>query len=143
MLVHITSWQCMALMDGHKLVQGTISICAALHLMPGDEMLSPTNLLSPPSTAFPHYPHLLRCSWLSHKLRAHCTLSPKHDIKNGPRYDTKYDTLDQCKRACQNEVVGCDAVNYDKYVFRDHVSCGLYEVSLVCLHALGSVASSC
>ena len=49
----------------------------------------------------------------------------------------------QCKKACQNKVVGCDAVNYNKYVFRDHMSCGLYEVLLACLHALGCVVSSC
>ena len=116
-LVHITSWQCMALMDGHKLVHRTISICAALHLMPGDEMLSPTNLLSSPSTAFPHYPHLLRCSWFSHKLRAHYTLSQNHDAKkDGPHYDTRYDTVDQCKGACSYNVKGCDAINYCTYV---------------------------
>jgi len=35
-----------------------------------------------------------------------------HDEKNGPRYDTKYDTLDQCKKACRYKVIGCDAINY-------------------------------
>lgn len=33
-----------------------------------------------------------------------------------PRYNTKYDTVDECKAACENKVVNCDAVNYSRYV---------------------------
>ena len=33
-----------------------------------------------------------------------------------PVYNTRYATVEECKAACQTEVVGCDAINYSKYV---------------------------
>ena len=35
---------------------------------------------------------------------------------NGPKYDIKYPSVIQCKNACKNDVAGCDAINYSKYV---------------------------
>ena len=34
--------------------------------------------------------------------------------KDGPRYDSKYPTVDECKAACENEVPKCDAINYSE-----------------------------
>ena len=44
--------------------------------------------------------------------------SANYDSKNGAKYGTKYpDGVNQCKVACE-EVTRCDAINYNKYVFR-------------------------
>jgi len=37
-----------------------------------------------------------------------------HNARNGPKYDTKYASLVQCKNACKDKVAGCDAINYSK-----------------------------
>lgn len=46
---------------------------------------------------------------------------PNRKAKTGPRFGTKYKTLDECKAACAEQVAGCTAINYLEYVFREAV----------------------
>ena len=50
------------------------------------------------------------------RLRTKHFHSRNYDPANGPKYDSKYPSLVQCKNACKNQVAGCDAINYSKYV---------------------------
>ena len=47
-------------------------------------------------------------SLLTHHIR-----SANYDGKNGPKYDTAYSGLKECKAACRDEVAGCDAINFE------------------------------
>jgi len=37
-----------------------------------------------------------------------------YDSRNGPQYNTKYRELWECKSACKNQVIGCDAINFSR-----------------------------
>ena len=58
-----------------------------------------------------HFP-ITHIFYDAHGCHINYLCSQNHNMKDGPRYNTKYDTLGQCKAGCKDEVEECDAINY-------------------------------
>ena len=105
-------------MAGPKLVRQNSLIWVARSSMPGmnHSALSVTSLLYFLCALLAALPSQALGFPIVITVIINCTCSANHDLTIGPKYDTKYASLAQCKNACQNHVAGCDAINYSKYV---------------------------
>ena len=85
---------------GHELVHRRMLHWIAQSSISGDE----SSYISHP---------LLLCNFTNtHHCCTRFPRSPNYEERYGPKYDTVYSSVKECKLACDHEVLGCDAINF-------------------------------